>query len=84
MNTKTITGLLLVLLTVSACTTTAAPPSGNTAVTTLSKADRYQIAVQNQARFKGVDVHWVNPPDEGDLAKYDLSANSPEVTSRSN
>jgi hypothetical protein len=82
----------LLVLTVSACATstggspgsTAAPASTDYSITTLSKSDLYQIAVQEQARFKGVDVHWVNPPDEGDLARYDLAEGPAKTTATSN
>lgn len=67
---KLISALSVVLLTVSACASTPSPDPTASPVTTMSKAQRYQAAVQTQAKFKGVDVHWVNLPNEGDLAKF--------------
>ncbi|MDZ4731900.1 MAG: hypothetical protein SH820_18380 [Xanthomonadales bacterium] len=68
---KLITALSVVLLAVSACATTPRPEPTGSEVITMNKAQRYQAAVQTQAKFKGVDVHWVNLPDEGDLARYE-------------
>jgi ABC-type glycerol-3-phosphate transport system substrate-binding protein len=79
MNTKQIAGLSVLVLAVSACSTTTAPPSDSNTITTLNKTERYQVAVQSQARFNGVEVVWVNPPDEGDLAKYELPESSPNA-----
>ena len=70
MNTKLIGCLSILLCTLSACATSATPDPTASSVTTMSKAQRYQAAVQTQAKLKGVDVHWVNLPDEGDLARY--------------
>lgn len=84
MNMKRIAGLSLLLLTVSACSTTAAPPSGNQVASTLSDPDRYQLMVEDQARLNGVEVHWVHVPDENDLVKYGLSGNDSDPSQRSN
>ncbi len=46
-------------------TTTLASPEP------LTKVQRYQRAVGIQAERKNVEVHWVNPPREADLDKYD-------------
>jgi starvation-inducible outer membrane lipoprotein len=70
MNTKLIGCLSLLLFALSACAAAPSPETNSSPLTTMSKAQRYQAAVQTQAKFKGVDVHWVNLPDEGDLARY--------------
>jgi ABC-type glycerol-3-phosphate transport system substrate-binding protein len=79
MNKKLIAGLSTVLIGISACSTTPAP-SAETSVTTLSNTERYQATVNAQAAVNGVEVHWVNPPDENDLKKYsksDAATNGP-------
>jgi len=84
---KNIAALSLLVLTVSACATPTANPVAPTStghpVTTLSKSEQYQLAVQQSARLNGVEVRWVNPPDEGDLAHYEL-VESPSEPKASN
>ncbi len=70
MNAKLITVFCIALLTVTGCAATPSPEPTASSVTTMSKAQRYQASVQAQANFRGVEVHWVNLPDENDLAKY--------------
>jgi hypothetical protein len=85
---KTIAGMSMLVLTVSACATPTASPVAPTStghpVTTLSKSEQYQIAVQQSARLNGVEVRWVNPPDESDLAHYNLAESSSETKAASN
>ncbi len=69
MNTKMVAALSTMLIGVSACTTTPAPP-GDASVSTLTNVERYQAAVNAQAASKNVDVRWVNPPDDDDLDEY--------------
>ena len=94
---KQLAGLSLLVLTVSACATSTGGATGSSMgssaaatanagqpVNTLSKSEQYQLAVQESARLNGVDVRWVNPPDEGDLAHYDLAESPSETKAASN
>lgn len=83
MNAKLITALAVLMLLVAGCAATPSPPTTAGSVNTLSKVDRYHAAVNAQARRNGAEVHWVNLPDEGDLARYE-DADSKEVSSSSN
>jgi hypothetical protein len=69
MNARMITGLSAVLLLVTGCAANNQPVA-STEVSTLTMTQRYQAAVNSQAMRNGAEVHWVNLPDEGDLAKY--------------
>lgn len=73
MNAKMITGFSVALLLASGCAATPSPQTTGNNVSTLSKVDRYHAAVEAQARRNGTEVHWVNLPDEGDLARYNDS-----------
>jgi hypothetical protein len=64
-----ITGLVVVSLMVAGCAASNQPVASSD-VSTLTMAQRYQAAVNAQARRNGAEVHWVNLPDEGDLAHY--------------
>lgn len=83
MNGKMITGLCALLLLASGCAATPSPQTGGDSVTTLTSVDRYHAAVEAQARKNGAEVHWVNLPDEGDLARYQ-ETNIEESSSSSN
>lgn len=70
MNAKLITALTVSLLLAGGCAATPSPQPTSDSVNTLSKVDRYHAAVNAAARRNGAEVHWVNLPDEGDLAHY--------------
>lgn len=70
MNSKMITGLVFVSLMVTGCAASSQPVAGEE-VSTLTRTQRYQAIVNAQAKRNGTEVHWVNLPDEGDLAHYD-------------
>ena len=67
---KLVALLPIALLMVSACAATPSPEPTSSSVTTMTKTQRYKASVQTQAAHKNVDVHWVNSPDEGDLARF--------------
>ncbi len=69
MNAKLITGLVVLSLSAAGCAASNQPVAGSD-VSTLTLTQRYQAAVNAQARRNGAEVHWVNLPDEGDLAHY--------------
>jgi hypothetical protein len=58
--------LTVITLLLGACATTT-PTDGNAEMT---KAEKYRALVSAEANKKSVDLTWVNPPDEDDLAKY--------------
>lgn len=69
MNTRMIAGLAVLSVMISGCATSNQPVATDD-VSTLSMTQRYQAAVNSQARRNGAEVHWVNVPDESDLAQY--------------
>ena len=83
MNTRTITGLAAVSLMVAGCAASSQPVASQD-ISTFSKTERYQAAVNASARQNNVDVHWVNLPDEGDLAHYEESDLGEEGSNGSN
>jgi hypothetical protein len=70
MNVKQIAIMSSLVLTLSACATTSTPEAGTTDVDTMTNVQRYKATVNAHAHRKGVDVHWVNPPDDDDLDEY--------------
>lgn len=69
MNSRMITGLAVVSLMVGGCAASSQPVDSSE-VSTLTMTQRYQSAINAQAKRNGAEVHWVNMPDEGDLAHY--------------
>jgi starvation-inducible outer membrane lipoprotein len=70
MNAKQIALMSSLVLTLSACAATPAPEASTTDVNTMTNVERYKAVVNANAHLKGVDVHWVNPPDDDDLDEY--------------
>lgn len=70
MNAKQIVFMSSLVLTLSACAATPAPEAGTANVDTMTNVQRYKATVNAHAHRKGVDVHWVNPPDDDDLDEY--------------
>lgn len=83
MNAKLITGLSVAALLATGCAASGGQQATGSEVSTLSKVDRYHAAVEAQARRNGAEVHWVNLPDEGDLAHYQ-DATTAETSNGSN
>ena len=83
MNVRMITSRLSTLLILTAFVAGCASTTDtqvSTAKTELSNVERYQAVVNANARQKGVDVRWVNVPDEDDLDEYTQSDSSDEKT----
>ena len=73
-KTPTLAIVTAAAISLSACATST--PNSYSAVneSELSNVERYQMAVESNARRRGLDVRWVNRPDEDDLDEYEMTA----------
>ena len=80
MNVKLIGLMLILLLATTGCASTAQPLSTEAGAGkhNLSNVERYHATVNANAWHQGIDVRWVNPPDEDDLDEY---TDAPKETS---